>query len=86
VRRRAVTCHPEHEIRLDGTLWTVVGIVPADFQLLGQTSLWAMRPLVNLPPRLRAAYIFQAGGRMEAGVSIKAAEADRSLASPDSCC
>jgi hypothetical protein len=27
------------QIRLDGSSWTVVGIVPADFQLLGQTSL-----------------------------------------------
>ena len=64
------------EIRLDGSLWTVVGIVPKDFQLLGQTSLWAMRPLVNLPPRVRGAYALQVVGRMKPGVSIQAAEAD----------
>ena len=64
------------EIRLDGSLWTVVGVVPADFQLLGHTSLWAMRPFVNLPPRARAAYMLQVVGRMKPGVSIKAAEAD----------
>jgi len=64
------------EIRLDGSLWTVVGIVPKDFQLLGQTSLWAMRPLVNLPPRVRGAYALQVVGRMSPGVSIQAAEAD----------
>jgi putative ABC transport system permease protein len=64
------------EIRLDGSLWTVVGIVPKDFQLMGQSSLWAMRPLVNLPPRARGAYALQVVGRMRPGVSIKAAEAD----------
>jgi putative ABC transport system permease protein len=64
------------EIRLDGSLWTVAGIVPKDFELLGQTSLWAMRPFVNLPPRARAAYMLQVVGRMKPGISIKAAEAE----------
>jgi hypothetical protein len=47
-----------------------------DFQLLGHTSLWAMRPIVGLPPRARDAYMLQVVGRMKPGVSIKAAEAD----------
>jgi putative ABC transport system permease protein len=64
------------EIRLDGSLWTVVGIVPQDFQLLGQTSIWAMRPITNLPPGARGAYMLQAVGRLKPGVSIAAAEAD----------
>jgi putative ABC transport system permease protein len=64
------------EIRLDGSLWTVIGVLPKDFQLLGQTSLWAMRPLVNLPPRVRGFYMFQVVGRLKPGVSITAAEAD----------
>ncbi len=64
------------EVRLDGSLWTVVGVVPKDFQLLGQTSIWAMRPLVDLPPRVRAAYALQVVGRMKPGVSVKAAAAD----------
>ena len=64
------------EIRLDGSLWTVVGIVPKDFQLIGQSSLWAMRPITNLPPRARGAYMLQVVGRLKPGVSIKAAEAD----------
>ena len=50
------------EIRLDGSLWTVVGVVPETFELLGQTSIWAMRPLVNLPPA-RARRVRAAGGR-----------------------
>jgi len=64
------------EIRLDGSLWTVIGILPKDFELLGQTSLWAMRPLVDLPPRVRAFAAFQVVGRMKPGVSITAAETD----------
>jgi putative ABC transport system permease protein len=64
------------EIRLDGSLWTVIGVLPKDFQLLGQTSLWAMRPLVNLPPRARGVYAFQVVGRLKPGVSIAAAETD----------
>ncbi len=64
------------EIRLDGSLWTVIGVLPKDFQLLGQTSLWAMRPLVNLPPRVRGFYMFQVAGRLKPGVSIEAAETD----------
>jgi putative ABC transport system permease protein len=64
------------EIRFDGLLWTVVGIVPQNFEILGQTSMWAMRPLVNLPPRVRGAYALQVVGRMKPGVSIQAAESE----------
>ena len=64
------------EIRLDGSLWTVVGVVPKDFQLMGQSSIWAMRPVVNLPPRARAAYVLHVVGRLKPGVSIQAAAAD----------
>jgi putative ABC transport system permease protein len=64
------------EIRLDGSLWTVVGVLPGNFELLGETSIWAMRPITNLNPRARGAYVVQAVGRLRPGVSIKAAEAD----------
>ena len=64
------------EIRLDGSLWTVVGIVPKNFQLLGQTSIWALIPLVNLPPQARGRYFLQVVGRMKPGVSLTAAGRD----------
>jgi putative ABC transport system permease protein len=64
------------EIRLDGALWTVVGVLPRDFELLGQTSIWAMRPITNLNPRARGAHLLQAVGRLKTGVSVKEAEAD----------
>ena len=64
------------ELRLDGSMWTVVGIVPSGFQLIGQSSMWAMRSITNLPPRARSAYALQVVGRVRPDVSIKAAEAD----------
>ncbi|MGE0864583.1 MAG: ADOP family duplicated permease [Vicinamibacterales bacterium] len=66
------------EIKLDGSLWTVVGIMPKEFEILGRTSVWAMRPIVNLPPRARAAYGLQTVGRMKPGVGIEAAQSDLS--------
>ena len=66
------------EIRLDGEMWTIVGVVPGSFQLLGQSSLWAMRPILNLPPRVRGAYVLQVVGRLKPAVSIAAGEADLS--------
>jgi putative ABC transport system permease protein len=64
------------EIRLDGSLWTVVGVIPRDFRLIGQSSLWAMRPILNLPPQARGAPALQVVGRLKPGVSIEAAGAD----------
>jgi putative ABC transport system permease protein len=64
------------ELRLDGSLWTVVGIVPKEFQLLGDTSMWALRSLAGLPPRVRGAYVLQVVGRMKPDVSIEAATSD----------
>jgi putative ABC transport system permease protein len=64
------------EIRFDGVLYTVVGVVPKDFQLVGQTSMWAMVPLSPRRPGMRTAYNLQAVGRLEPGVALAAANAD----------
>jgi putative ABC transport system permease protein len=66
------------EIRLDGSMWNVVGIVPEDFHLMGRSSIWAMQPLTMLPPRARGVYQLSAVGRMKRGVSMEAAGADLS--------
>ena len=63
-------------VKLDGELWTVVGIMPKAFEILGKTSMWAMRPFVNMPPRARGAYQLQVVGRMKPGVAIEAAQSD----------
>ncbi|HEX6162515.1 MAG TPA: ABC transporter permease [Vicinamibacterales bacterium] len=64
------------DVKLDGELWTVVGVAPRHFEILGKTSMWAMRPFVNLPPRARASYQLQVVGRMKPGVAVAAAESD----------
>ena len=66
------------EIKMDGILWTVVGIVPKTFEILGRTSVWAMRPLVNMPPRVRGQYMLQVVGRMKPDAGIGAAQSDLS--------
>ena len=53
------------DLKLDGMLFTVVGVVPRSFEILGRTSLWAMRPFVNMPPRARGQYMLQVVGRMK---------------------
>ena len=64
------------EIRLDGALFRVVGVMPRDFEILGRTSMWAMRSFAGAPPRLRGAYQWQAVGRLKPGIAIEAAQAD----------
>lgn len=64
------------QLRLDGSLWTVAGVLPGSFELLGETSIWAMRPITNLNPRARGAHVLQAVGRLKPGVSIETARAD----------
>jgi putative ABC transport system permease protein len=67
------------EIRLDGELWRLVGVMPKDFEILGRTSIWGMRPFPpQMPPRARGAYQLQVVGRMKPGVGIEAAQSDLS--------
>jgi putative ABC transport system permease protein len=63
------------DIRLDGSPYTVVGVVPNDVRLLGRTSIWA---LISFPrrPALRTAYALHAVGRLKPGVGLEAASAD----------
>ena len=65
------------ELRLDGDLWTVVGVMPRSFEILGRTSMWAMRPFpVDMPPRMRGAYQLQVVGRIKSGIAVEAAQSD----------
>ena len=64
------------DIRLDGELFTVVGVVPHEAQLFGRTSLWALRPILGAPAGARSAHFLHAIGRMSPGVTVEAASAD----------
>lgn len=64
------------DIRLDGRLHTVVGVVPDEAQLLARTSIWALMPIHGARPSARGLYVLQAIGRLEPGVGLEAARAD----------
>ena len=63
------------DIRLDGALFTVVGVVPPQAGLLGASSIWAVRPIPR-DPRARAAHFLRAIGRLKPDVTLEAAAAD----------
>jgi putative ABC transport system permease protein len=66
------------ELRLDGGLWTVVGVVPEEAQLLGRTSIWALFPITGRSAGVRSLAVI---GRMKAGVSMNGAAADMAAVS-----
>ena len=63
------------DIRLDGMPFTVIGVVPHEAQILGEASVWALRPF-GRDPALRAPRILLVIGRMQHGVSRQTATAD----------
>ena len=62
-------------IRLDGDPFTVVGVVPKEFQWLGKASMWGLRPIPR-NPNLRRVSALPVIGRMKPGVKISAARSD----------
>lgn len=65
-----------HEIRLDGELYSIIGVVPREAQLIGRTSIWAMSPIQGAPPAARGAHFLRVIGRTRPGVTLEAAGAD----------
>ena len=63
------------DVRFDGEPYTVVGVAPKEFTLLGDTAMWGLRWIPNRP-QLRAAYGFQGVGRLKPGVTLEQAQAD----------
>jgi putative ABC transport system permease protein len=64
------------DIRLDGSPYTVVGVVPRESELLGRSSIWALVPIQGAPPGARTAYFLRVIGRLKNGVTLEAARAD----------
>ncbi|MGH9175743.1 MAG: ABC transporter permease, partial [Vicinamibacterales bacterium] len=63
------------DIRLDGLPYTVVGVVPQEFQLLGRSSICAL-VATSRRPELRRVYALQAIGRLKPDVTLEAAGTD----------
>jgi putative ABC transport system permease protein len=62
-------------IRFDGASFTVVGVVPKEFQWSGQTSMWGL--LAFTPrPQVRGVHMLHAVGRMKRGQAFEAAMGD----------
>jgi putative ABC transport system permease protein len=64
------------QLRLDGKLYTVVGVVPEDFRLVGRSNIWGLRFILDAPERARGAHVFSAVGRLKPGVTMAAAQAE----------
>jgi putative ABC transport system permease protein len=62
-------------IRLDGEPYTVVGVMPKEFQPSGRTSTWALAPTTRRP-EVRGMRGLLVVGRMKPGVTLGAATAD----------
>lgn len=61
--------------RLDGDPFVLVGIVPDEAQMIGQSSMWALFTPGNEPP-LRTARYLRVIGRVKPDVSVESAVAD----------
>jgi putative ABC transport system permease protein len=63
------------DVRFDGEPYTVVGVAPKAFTLLGDTAMWGLR-WIPPAPQFRTAYGFQGVGRLKPGVTLEQAQAD----------
>jgi putative ABC transport system permease protein len=67
------------QLRLDGDVFTVVGVVPDEAQVIGRTGMWALstnRFPPSPPPGLRGAHYVHAIGRLKGAVALEAASGD----------
>ena len=62
--------------RFDGDLFTIVGVVPNEAQLLAPVSMWAARSIQGLPEGARRNYMLQTVARLKPGVSLEMAHDD----------
>ncbi len=64
------------DVRLDGEMYTIVGVVPSAAELIGRSSIWGLASFEGAPPQLRSAYFLYAVGLLKPGVTRAAADAD----------
>jgi len=65
-------------IRLDGDLFTVLGVAPDTVQLIGKSDLWAMLKIEGAPPRARGSHMFNVVARLKPATTLAASDADLS--------
>lgn len=64
------------DLRLDGDLFTVLGVVPDQAQIIGRSSLWALIAIQGVPPEARGAHFMRAIGRLKPEATLESASAD----------
>jgi len=64
------------EVRLDGEMFTIVGVVPSSAEIIGRSNLWGLAPLQSMGERMRGVYFLRAYGLLAPGASIDAATAE----------
>jgi putative ABC transport system permease protein len=64
------------DLRLDGDLYRVVGVVPDRAELIGRTSIWALMTLRYMQPEDRGAHYLHVIGRLRSGATMESASAD----------
>jgi putative ABC transport system permease protein len=63
-------------LRLNGELFTVVGVMPTDFQFPGNTEIWTPLAMSTANWEQRGGHYLGAVGRLKPGVTIASANAD----------
>jgi putative ABC transport system permease protein len=64
------------DLRLDGEMYTVLGVVPDRAQLIGRASLWGLVPIQTASPRARNARFLRVVGRLAPDATLASASAD----------
>lgn len=65
-------------ILLDGEDWTVIGVMPAAFQVWQQADYWMLFNIARRP-EMRAPHYLRVFGRLKPGVTIEEAQSDMSV-------
>ena len=63
-------------MRLNGELYEVVGVMPADFQFPGRTEIWTPLAMDTANWEQRGGHYLQGVGRLKPGVTMEGAQAD----------
>jgi putative ABC transport system permease protein len=64
------------DVRLDGEMYTILGVVPDQAQLIGRASLWGLIAIQDAPPSARNARFLRAVGRLHPEATLQSAAAE----------
>ncbi|HNV08638.1 MAG TPA: ABC transporter permease [Dokdonella sp.] len=68
-----------NDLRLDGEMFNVLGVVPEQAQMIGRASMWAMIPILSASNEDRSDRFLRVVGRLRADADLKAASTDMAV-------